>query len=418
MDTAERSAGPRDEAREVRTRWFGLWDGYLAIAFVVALLLLITGTGGPAAGRTVAIMLLTVLVPWYAAIGRPAILAEDRAGGAKFAAGLLAGFAGAVLADQAATFALFAVAPLLVMSLRVRIGFALVLLAHLWPIVCAALRAHSIDRQVLGPLPFLVLGAALATVLGLFVSRVIDQSRRRAEMIGELQRSRGELARLSHESGIAAERDRLAREIHDTLAQSLTSISALVQAAEAELEQAPERARRHLDLARRAADESLAEARAFVADRTPPILARHSLAAAVIREAEAHADRHQREVDCSVRGTEAAVATQTAVVVLRAVQESLTNIAKHAPAARSVTVVLSYGDDHLTAEITDDGPGFDVVRTDRDDFGEPGTGHGLAGAHTRVAAIGGQFDVRSEPGEGTTVWVTVPLTPTRAEQSR
>ncbi|MGV9922341.1 histidine kinase [Nocardia rhamnosiphila] len=417
MNTARRSAEPRHRGREVRTRWFGLWDGYLAVAFAVALLFLITGTGSPAGGRTIAIVLLTALVPWYTAQGRPAILAEDRGRGAGFAAGLLVGFAGAVLADQAATFALFAVAPLLIMSLPLPAGFAAILPAHLWPLVCAMLRARSIDRQTLGWLPFLVLGAVFATVLGLFVSRVIEQSRQRAAMIDELRRSRGELARLSHESGVAAERDRLAREIHDTLAQSLTSISALVQAADADLEHAPERARRHLDLARRAASESLAEARAFVADRTPPVLARHSLVAAVTREAETHADRYQREVRCSVRGTEAAVATQAAVVVLRAVQESLTNIAKHAPTARTVTVGLNYGDDHVTAEIIDDGPGFDLIRSGRTDHGDPGTGHGLAGARTRAAAIGGHFEVHGEPGAGTTVRVTVPFTPMTPEET-
>ncbi|MEU4839811.1 sensor histidine kinase [Nocardia testacea] len=410
MDTAQRSAWPPDEGGGVRTRWFGLWDGYLAVAFVVASVFLVTGTGASTGGRTVAVVLLVALVPWYIALGRPAVLAEDRARGALFAAGLLMGFAAAVLADPAATFALFAVAPLLVMSLPFPAGSAAVLLAHLWPLACAMLRAHRIDRQVLGWLPYLVLGAALATVLGLFVSRVVDQSRERAEMIDQLRYSRGELARLSHESGVAAERDRLAREIHDTLAQSLTSISALVQAADADLERSPGRARRHLDLARRAADESLAEARAFVADRTPPVLARHSLVAAVAREARAHADRYRRAVDCSVRGTEAAVATRAAVVVLRAVQESLTNIAKHAPAARTVTVVLDYGDDHLTAEITDDGPGFDTARTGRHDLGEPGSGHGVAGARTRAAAIGGRFEIRSAPGQGTTVRVTVPFT--------
>ncbi|WP_051165507.1 sensor histidine kinase [Nocardia testacea] len=356
-------------------------------------------------------MLLVALVPWYAALGRPAVLAEDHARGALFAAGLLLGFAAAVLADPAATFALFAVAPLLVMSLPLPAGSVAVLLAHLWPLVCAMLRAHHIDRQVLGRLPYLVLGAALATVLGLFVSRVIGQSRQRAEMIDELRHSRGELARLSHESGVAAERDRLAREIHDTLAQSLTSISALVQAAAADLERSPDRARSHLDLARRAADESLAEARAFVADRTPPVLARHSLVAAVAREARAHADRYGRAVDCSVQGTEVPVATRAAVVVLRAVQESLTNIAKHAPAARTVTLVLDYGDDHLTAEITDDGPGFDTTRAGRADLAGPGSGHGVAGARTRVRAIGGRFDIRSAPEQGTTVRVTVPFTP-------
>ncbi|MGW0005480.1 hypothetical protein ACWDT6_16790 [Nocardia grenadensis] len=141
VNTAPRPAGPRDAGREIRTRWFGLWDGYLAVAFVVALLFLITGTGSPAGGRTVAVALLTALVPWYVALGRPAVLVEDRARGARFAAGLLVGFAGAVLADQAATFALFAVAPLLTMSLPLPIGFAAVLGAHLWPLVCAMLRA-------------------------------------------------------------------------------------------------------------------------------------------------------------------------------------------------------------------------------------------------------------------------------------
>ena len=108
----------------------------------------------------------------------------------------------------------------------------------------------------------------------------------RADLIERLAASRAEVSRLSHEAGTAAERERLAREIHDTLAQGFTSIVALTQAIESEMDTDPTAARRHLELAARTARENLDEARSMVAALPPSALASGTLADALRRQVE------------------------------------------------------------------------------------------------------------------------------------
>nr|WP_042183478.1 histidine kinase [Kibdelosporangium sp. MJ126-NF4]CEL15543.1 two-component system, sensor protein [Kibdelosporangium sp. MJ126-NF4]CTQ98209.1 two-component system, sensor protein [Kibdelosporangium sp. MJ126-NF4] len=388
------------QTAEARTHWFALWDGYLAVAYGVVLLLLLT-TPGPAAGRAVAMGVLTLLVVWYAAFGRRAIARGERA--ARFAAGLLAGYAVAVVADMTATFALFVVVPLLVMSLPLRVAMPLVLVAHAWPVVWSAVAQGGLTDDVLGRLPFLLLGIALATFLGLFVTQVVRQSRQRAELIEELRRSREEQTALSREAGVAAERERLAKEIHDTLAQSLTSITTLVQAADAQLEDAPENARKHLRLARRAADESLAEARAFVAAGTPPLLKEHSLAEALRRAATGFTEQYGIDVAVGMTGEGHEVPTRAAVVVLRAVQESLANVAKHARGADLVRLTLELTEEEVRLRVQDNGAGFSPGSSG----GSSADGHGLPGIRARAAEAGGEAEITSDP-TGTTLRVRVP----------
>ncbi|NUR29288.1 MAG: histidine kinase, partial [Catenulispora sp.] len=106
---------------------------------------------------------------------------------------------------------------------------------------------------------FAVVTLAFSAVVGSWIIRVIEQSTERAELVAELDASRGEIARLSAEHGALAERERLSREIHDTLAQGFTSILMLVQAVETELAADPALARRHLALMAGTARENLAE---------------------------------------------------------------------------------------------------------------------------------------------------------------
>lgn len=384
------------QSDEARVRWFALWDGYLAVAYGVVLLLLLTAAS-PAAGRAVAIGVLTLLVVWYAALGRRAILHEERT--AFFAVGLVVGYAVAVVADMTATFALFGVVPLLMMSLPLRASIPLALAAHTWPVVWSMVAWGGVTGDVARQAPFLLVGIALATFLGLFVTQVVRQSKQRAALIEELRRSREQQAALSREAGMAAERERLAKEIHDTLAQGLTSISALVQAADAKIESAPASAREHLRLARRAADEGLAEARAFVAAGTPPLLKEHSLGEALRRAASAFTERHGIDVAVRTTGQDQAVPTRVAVVVLRAAQESLANVAKHARDADLVRVALDLTGDEVRLVVQDNGPGFDPAG--------PSDGHGLPGIRARAAEAGGTAEITSDP-TGTTVTVTVP----------
>ncbi|WKX70510.1 sensor histidine kinase [Streptomyces sp. XD-27] len=390
---------------ESGTRWFGLWDGFFAVSYLVTAVLLFI-SGGEQVYHSVGIGALTLIVPWYAALGR-GLMISDTTGPRNlvFAAGLLVLFAGTTAFNLAGAFALFAIVPMLIMSLPMRTAVVLVTVANFWPVAVAWLHGGSLGMDALTILPIALLSIGLSVLLGMWIKRVVRQSKERGRLIEQLRQSRERVARLSHEAGIAAERERLAREIHDTLAQGLTSIISLVQAAESEVGSAPELARTHLALAGRVAKESLAEARDFVAALTPPALRGSSLVQAVRRQAEGLVAETGLDVRCSVQGEEKPLPMAVSVVLLRAVQEAIANVRKHATRARVVDVVVAYDEDTVRVLISDDGQGFAAD--------ERQEGYGLRGMQARVEEISGAATVTSRPGAGTTVEVAVPLeTPT------
>ncbi|WP_260867556.1 sensor histidine kinase [Streptomyces sp. SAJ15] len=382
---------------ESGTRWFGLWDGFFAVSYLVtATLLLTSGT------HAVAIGALTLIVPWYAALGRP-LMIGDAVGPRNlvFAGVLLLLFAVATSFSLAGSFAMFAVVPMLIMSLSMPQAVVMLIAAHLWPVVVVWVRGEDMGLGVLQVLPIALLSIALSTLLGLWVKRVVRQSKERGRLIEDLRRSRERVARLSHEAGISAERERLAREIHDTIAQGLTSIIGLVQTAESELDHSPDLARTHLSLAGRVAKESLAEARDFVTTLTPPALRGSSLVQAVRRQADGLVAETGLDVRCTVEGDERPLPMNVNVVLLRSVQEAIANVRKHAARARTVEVLVAYEEDTVRVVIRDDGPGF----SPDDDQ----NGYGLRGMRARAAEIHGSATVDSRPGHGTTIEVTAPL---------
>ena len=123
---------------------------------------------------------------------------------------------------------------------------------------------------------------------------MIRESDQRATLIAELERTRAELAAAEHDRGVLSERQRLAHEIHDTLAQGFASITALAQAAEAAVDTQPEAARDRILLIERTARDNLAEARALVTDLTPVDLTGVTLTEAVQRLV----GRFEREPEC------------------------------------------------------------------------------------------------------------------------
>ncbi|WP_431044265.1 sensor histidine kinase [Streptomyces sp. P1-3] len=392
---------------ESGTRWFGLWDGFFAVSYLItAVLLFISGDGQ--VYHSIGIGALTLIVPWYAALGR-GLMIRDTMGPRNlvFAAGLLLLFAGTTAFNLSGAFALFAIVPMLIMSLPMRTAFVLVTVANFWPVAVAWMHGGSLGMDALTVLPIALLSIGLSVLLGMWIKRVVRQSKERGRLIEQLQQSRERVARLSHEAGISAERERLAREIHDTLAQGLTSIISLVQAAESEVGSAPELARTHLTLAGRVAKESLAEARDFVAALTPPALRGSSLVQAVRRQAEGLVAETGLDVRCSVQGAEKPLPMAVSVVLLRAVQEAIANVRKHATRARVVDVVVAYDEDTVRVLISDDGQGF--VADGRQE------GYGLRGMQARVEEISGAATVTSRPGAGTTVEVAVPLETPAAE---
>ena len=209
-------------------------------------------------------------------------------------------------------------------------------------------------------------------------------------------------------AGMLGERQRLAREIHDTLAQGFTSIVMNLEAAEGALpEEIPEedRARRHVDQARLTARESLTEARRLVWALRPESLDNASLPEALAQLAARWSDSAGVEAYANVTGTPRPIPAEAEVTVVRVTQEALANVLKHARASR-VVVTLSYMSDLIALDIIDDGTGFDPERERGD---TPESGFGLQAMRERIGQLGGALTIQSAPGEGTTLAAELPL---------
>lgn len=249
--------------------------------------------------------------------------------------------------------------------------------------------------------PLLGAAVAVATVRG--YEALFRESERRREVIEELVSTRAELAVAERTAGTLAERERLAREIHDTLAQGLSSIHLLLRAAERSLpEDAPATA--HVRRAREAAQDNLAEARRFVRALTPPDLERGSLAAALSR-LSSRSSAPDLTVQFAVSGRPVELPTPYEVALLRTAQSSLANAVQHS-GARRTEITLSFMETSVSLDVVDDGRGFDTAA-------EPartsGGGFGLLAMRARARSLGGTLSVESGPGQGTAVAVTLPL---------
>lgn len=204
----------------------------------------------------------------------------------------------------------------------------------------------------------------------------------------------------AHESGIATERNRLAAEIHDTLAAALTGIVSQLEALDAELPpQDP--MRRRVRSSTEMARESLQEARRSIHALRPTALAGRSLARALEQILAGFEHTHGVAARLHVTGTPTGLPDGVEDTVVRIAREALTNVERHA-VAKQVYLTLSYLGDAIALDIADDGAGFDAAQE------RPG-GHGLRIMSDRAQAAGGQFEVRTEAGAGTTLTVTLPL---------
>ncbi|WP_243770284.1 sensor histidine kinase [Amycolatopsis acidicola] len=372
-------------------RWFWLWHVFFAIDYLVTVGLVLAETGS-ATARTIAVAAITAIALSYPFSARRQLTAR---GELVFAAAVLLLAAVAILATSAAGFALFAVCPMVFMSAPMPVAVVVVSLMILLPPLSAWLRNGFGDPSMSVLLPITALLIIFSICIGFWFERVLRQSQERAQLIEQLEATRAEVARLSHEAGTSAERERLAREIHDTLAQGFTSILTLLQAVESEW--GDEKAmRRHVDLAARTARDNLAEARAMVAALTPSALASGTLEDAVRRQTERLHEESAIEVSF-MPGDLPTLGTATEVVLLRAAQEALTNARRHSGASR-ISVELSAVDGRVRLTVTDDGRGFDP--------GNPTEGFGLKGMRARAEQVGGTLAVHSGPG--TTVTVEVP----------
>jgi signal transduction histidine kinase len=242
----------------------------------------------------------------------------------------------------------------------------------------------------------------LAATISYFGWRTIerDQERKRAlaELAAALEENAGLHAQLltqAREAGVLDERQRMAREIHDTLAQGLTGIITQLEAAEAH----PPDWRRHADTAMALARESLSEARRSVHAVRPEALENARLPEAIADVVRRWSEINGVPAQVTTTGEARPMHPDVDVTLLRAAQEALANVAKHANASR-VGLTLSYMEDVVTLDVRDDGAGF-LPRNG-------GSGFGLTAMRQRVVALRGQLEIESEPGAGTAVSVSVP----------
>lgn len=246
---------------------------------------------------------------------------------------------------------------------------------------------------VIGP----AIGAAVSvgTVLG--YQALYRESERRRRLIEQLRATRAELAAAEHAAGVLAERERLAREIHDTLAQGLSSIQLLLRAAQRGFPDRLDVAAGHVEQARRTAQDNLVEARRFVRALSPPGLDGASLPAALRRLCDATAAASGLAVRLRVDGTPVRLPTNHEVALLRIAQSALANTVRHAGAGRA-DVTLRYGGRDVVLDVVDDGCGFDVGAAVHRPGGDGG--FGLAAMRARAEELGGSLVVESAPGCG------------------
>jgi len=200
------------------------------------------------------------------------------------------------------------------------------------------------------------------------------------------------------------ERARLAREIHDTLAQGFVGISSQLDAVALTLNGRLDTARRHLDVARKMARHSLTEARRSVMDLRASALEGHHLPAALSEAARQWTAGTPVQVHVEVAGVTPELPEEMEQHLLRIAQEAVANTVKHAR-AREVRISLAMDDGRLRLSVADDGQGFEQT----DAFSEIGGHFGLLGMRERAERLGGKLELHSTPGQGTQVEVKVPL---------
>jgi signal transduction histidine kinase len=372
------------------------WEAFYLFVWVAVMVIVVVDTPGSTA---VAATAVAATVPWYVIMGR-AMWTGGWAGRRPgpvwetvYVAGLFVAFGVAQSQNPEVWFLAFAIAPQFYMFLETRLAMGLGIALNFLAATLLVARYPS-GTTAATAFGVAVAGGGFSVFYGAWVTRIIMQSAERADIIDQLEATRAELAAAQHEAGRLAERQRLAADIHDTLAQGFTSILMLIQAAQADLGGSHPVASGQLDLAERTARDNLAEARALVADLSPARLDGSTLLDALRRLSREH-----EEASFDVSGAPRPLPVATEVVLLRVCQEALANVRKHAN-ARSAGVLLGYHQDAVRLEVRDDGAGFDPDHVTG--------GYGLRGMRTRVAEVGGTLTVHSSPGAGTQVSATVP----------
>jgi signal transduction histidine kinase len=376
-------------------RWRLAWHGFFYLLVAYATGTAIADASPSAAGLTVRLALVGALGGWYAwwLIRRSDIARAE----VIYLAGAVALWIPLIVLHPAFLWLGFGVlAPLCLHDLRHGAAVVLVVAAGLlWQL------AHQP-----GGLPWPAVVAisvfAAGTLLGVgYVGAIVRQSRERQRLLEQLQEARAELAAAERQAGMLAERQRLARDIHDTLSQGFASVVLLLEAAEESLATGRP-VDRHIAQALRSARDNLAESRRVVWALRPRPLQEQPLPRALEELAGRLAEETGLHAHATVTGSERPLGAESEAALLRIAQEGLANVRKHATASQ-LTLTLSYLDDVVVLDVADDGVGFDPAA-----LTAAGGGLGLHAMRERVAQLGGHLTVESAPGEGTTIAAELP----------
>ncbi|MFL5807302.1 MAG: GAF domain-containing sensor histidine kinase [Roseiflexaceae bacterium] len=233
-----------------------------------------------------------------------------------------------------------------------------------------------------------------------FLPSQIEQARALAEQVCLAVQYARMMKRATHAAAFE-ERQRLAREIHDSLGQAFTAILVQLRSAEETLGDEPDMARTAIGQVRALARDGLADTRRAVDALRPQTLDRFDLATALRRAVVQATLGMPMDVQCNVRGDVYALPIDTALQLLRIAQEALSNTLKYADAQR-LTIELTFEPEQTQLRVQDDGRGFDPEQA------AAAGGFGLLSMRARAVAIRADLTISSAPGQGTTLVVALP----------
>ncbi len=288
-----------------------------------------------------------------------------------------------------------------------------------WAVIGAALLAghaglagrapSSVNLTSVELAAFLLSRGVLLVMIGLFLRSIVRQAARMQSLSETLAATRNDLAAAERVAGVLEERQRVARELHDTVTQGVSAVIMHLETAEQLLHTDIEAAGEQVGRARSVARESMEDMRRVIGALRPELLDRAELPEAITRAASRWAERTAILVRTSVVGPAVPLHAEVDITLLRAVQEALSNVRKHARAG-NVVITLSYMGEHVALDIRDDGTGFAV-----DELTQM-RGFGLKAMRERIEELGGDLTIESEPQMGTAISVLLPTWQTTETQ--
>lgn len=272
-------------------------------------------------------------------------------------------------------------------------------------VIVAPLLHHGATSyaNVFGPL----IGGIFAFGISRGYLQLLRDAAEREHLVASLTRAQAEMAELQDElalaqrhSGAIAERTRISRDIHDTIAQALSSIRLLAHAGAGRTGDAD--AARTLAQVETLAGDSIADVRRIVAALAPVELEDDALASALQRMLDRAHDEAGLQAELHVDDSLPILPTEVEVALLRTAQSALSNVRLHARASRVVMSLIDAGDT-VRLDITDDGIGFDLPAWEQGT--DAASSYGLRFMRARLRDLGGGLDIESTPGEGTAISV-------------